>query len=154
MTIFEINHRVLFLDFDGVLHPLSPDLIMDSNLPLSELIAVHDFFRWVPLLADILRDHADVRIVVHSIWRLLATDAELRVALGPLTERFAGSTPRGPRWESIAWVITQNRLRNFRILDDSAEDFPPALPELILCDENEGIADALVQTRIREWLTS
>ena len=50
MTIFETNHRVLFLDFDGVLHPLSPDLIMDSNLPLSELIAVHDFFRWVPLV--------------------------------------------------------------------------------------------------------
>ena len=95
-----VNNRVIFLDFDGVLHPCPPDRIFEPILPLAELIRIDNMFRWVPLLAEILDGHKDVRIIVHSTWRLLASDEELRSVLGPLADRFAGSTPRAGRRQS------------------------------------------------------
>ena len=61
--------RVIFLDFDGVLHPrISPDKLF-----------VH-----VDRLSHVLKDHPDVKIVVSSSWRASHTIKQLCHFLGPL----------------------------------------------------------------------
>lgn len=65
--------RILFLDFDGVLHPGDPEFDGEK-------------FCWLPVLERLLIAHVDVRIVVHSSWRYDHTDAELKQLLGRLEQ--------------------------------------------------------------------
>lgn len=144
--------RVLFLDFDGVLHPISAMRWFEMRLPLETTIQRARLFRWTWILAEILDPYPDVQIIVHSSWRLLKTDFDLKGFLGPLENRFAGSTPRAQRWESVEWVVQQNLLSDYRILDDHAEEFPSGLNELIVCDSELGVYDEAVRRQVREWL--
>ncbi|MDB5763933.1 MAG: hypothetical protein JWQ21_2928 [Herminiimonas sp.] len=144
--------RILFLDFDGVLHPISVLRWFEMRLPLETIIQRARLFRWTWILAELLEPYPDVRIIVHSSWRLLKTDAELSTFLGPLSNRFTGSTPHVQRWESIEWVLQQNRLSDFRILDDHPEEFPLQLDELIVCDSELGVYDEAVRNQLMKWL--
>ena len=89
--------RLLFIDFDGVLHPLD-----DVHRP-------DGWFRWLPVLADLLAPWPDVRLVVHSSWRYDHSDAELRVLLGQLSSRVVGSVPRLPREQAIENFLQANK---------------------------------------------
>lgn len=66
--------RVLFLDFDGVLHPVPavPTNRVVNGKPVMRAIQVLPF-EWLPVLAQLLRPHPDVRLIVHSSWRLVHT---------------------------------------------------------------------------------
>lgn len=138
--------RILFLDFDGVLHPLH-EADEEAGGPCQ-------YFVWLPLLAQLLAPHTDVGIVVHSTWRYIYTDDELRRYLEPLGERVLGTTPRGPRHESIRWFLNANRwARNHLIVDDAPEEFAtPLPPELVVCDSRKGISDPAVQRALMGWL--
>lgn len=144
--------RVLFLEFDGVLHPMSASVRFAPVAPLKRRIQEAWLFRWAWILDELLEPYPDVSIVVHSNWRMLASDEELQSFLGPLALRFAGSTPRGKRWDSIAQVIQDNRLRDFKILDPLPECFPSALPQLIACDPEAGLQAFGVRRQLRNWL--
>jgi hypothetical protein len=144
--------RVLFLDFDGVLHPISALRWFEMRLPLESIIQRARLFRWAWTLHEMLEPYLDVRIVVHSTWRLLKTDAELQSFLGPLSSRFVGSTPRAERWESIEWFVQQNELSDYRILDDHPDAFPSELNELIVCDSELGVYDEAVRKKLQAWL--
>lgn len=135
--------RVLFVDFDGVLHPL-------EQAEASRLT----HFCWLPVLASALRLHVDVRIIVHSTWRYMYDDDELRMLLGPLGSRFVGATSRGPRFESIrGWLYANRACESYRVLDDDASEFPVPLPaELILCDCSSGVSAENVLSQLRSWL--
>lgn len=142
-------HRVLFLDFDGVLHPTSIGLGLDSN----EVIRT-GHFGWLPHLASVLRPHPDVVIVVHSTWRYNYDEDELRELLGAVGGRVVGATPRGPRYESITWWLQQNpSFASYRILDDEPVEFPDPLPaELVLCDPLRGVSSPEVLAALKDWL--
>lgn len=144
--------RTIFLDFDGVLHPLADTHWFELGLPLAKTIERGRLFRWSWPLAELLEDHSDVQIIVHSCWRNFMRDAELKALLGPLERRYAGATPRVDRWPSIQQVIIEKQLRNYCILDDRASEFPPDLAELILCDPEEGVYDFAVRDKVRNWL--
>lgn len=141
--------RVLFLDFDGVLHPALDE---DEVLPPGLVPCTH--FGWLPHLEQLLRPHPDVRVVVHSSWRYTHNAEELALLLGPLGKRFVGATPRAPRWESVNWFLHLNKqVKDFRILDDGASQFPnPPPPQLVLCDPHHGVSDPLVLQRLGRWL--
>jgi hypothetical protein len=141
--------RVLFLDFDGVLHPTMEDLDGDSDACIATPL-----FGWLPLLATALASHPDVGIVVSSTWRYTHDQDELRELLGPLRGRFLGATPRGPRYESIQWWLHLNPMfASHRILDDNPREFPtPAPKELIACHPHRGVSDSEVLAQLREWL--
>jgi hypothetical protein len=80
--------RVIFLDFDGVVHPQEdPDAA--------------GRMRWIPILVHLLAPAPDVSIIVHSTWRYQYTDGELKELLGELGNRFIGSAPRMPREQAI-----------------------------------------------------
>jgi hypothetical protein len=144
--------RVLFLEFDGVLHPASAVWRVAPVAPLKRTIQDAWLLRWAWVLDELLEGHDDVGIMVHSHWRLLAPDDELQTFLGPIAGRFIGTTPRLPRWQSIATVVDQHRLRHYRILDAVPEAFPPGLAELIACDPEAGLKDFRVHDRINAWL--
>ena len=130
--------RVLFLDFDGVLHP-GPDVTASPAL-----------WFWLPALAKVLEAHGDVRIVVHSTWRLDHSVDQLRVLLGGLGERVIDATPEGGRLESIErWLEAHNDVDSYRILDDDESAFFFPLPaELILCDPVHGIGGSKARKQL------
>jgi hypothetical protein len=146
--------RTIFLDFDGVLHPLSDTRWFELRLPLAVTIGRGRLFRWTWPLAELLEDHPDVEIIVQSSWRNFMRDPELKALLGPSERRYAGATPRVERWESIQQVIAEKQLQKYCILDDRASEFPHALPDLILCDSEEGVYDPAVRDKFREWLAN
>lgn len=139
--------RVLFVDFDGCLHPLSTGLT-SGGAPVKT-----PHFGWLPALAEALRGHDDVGLVVHSTWRYEYDVDELRGLLGSLGQRVIGATPRGPRLDSILWWTNLSQCTDYRILDDDASEFPsPPPPQLILCCPSTGVAAPAVLAALKKWL--
>jgi hypothetical protein len=135
--------RVLFLDFDGVLHPLE-----SASLGLQR-------FCWLPILDSLLNGHADLQIVIHSTWRYEYTEGELKALLGPLGSRFAGCVPRGARELAIETVLQANKsVQHHLVLDDDSREFSGTVLNLLLLDPQRGISDAKAQAAVREWLLS
>ena len=143
--------KTLFLDIDGVLHPASHGDRVDPYAPISDTIGKPALFCYAPLLADILAPH-DVAVIVHSSWRRFTREEDLRVMLGPLARYFGGTTPGGARYEGIRWLVQENGLTDYRILDDEPSEFPQELCELILCDPERGIEDSRVWAQLQAWL--
>ncbi len=135
--------RLLFLDFDGVLHP-------------SEQYRLIRHFIWTPKLEWLLERHPDVKVVVHSTWRYDHTDDELRALLGPLGSRFVGSAPRGPRAQAIESVLSANKgvVTSHLVLDDQAEDFEESGLSVLVLNGRDGISDPAAQLPLVEWLIS
>lgn len=137
--------RVLFIDFDGVLHRAG-----------NGLEDVGATFVWLPLLVAALAGHPDVVIVVHSTWRYQYTVAELKGLLVGLERHVIAAAPRGPRRESIPWFRQMHPgISSFRILDDEAKEFGSELPpELLLCEPSLGLTTPGVLEALQAWLTS
>jgi len=135
--------KILFLDFDGVLHA--------SEGPGPNMRQ----FVWLPILKEMLAGQQDLRIVIHASYRKTSTADFLRERLGFGKEICLGVTnPRLERWASIQdWVKGRPWVESFRILDDQAFEFPDPRPaELILCDGRRGLSDPEVQARLQEWI--
>lgn len=141
--------RVLFLDFDGVLHP-PPDTLTLSPLPVSGPC----LFGWLPHLVSILGPFPDVGVVVHSGWRYVHHDDELFDMLAGLQDRLLGSTPLRERYSSIqVWLTQHPTVTDFRILDDEPDEFPRPLPsQLIVCDPTVGVSGVEPTAELRAWL--
>lgn len=149
--------RGVFLDLDGVGHPVSAiedwrELnVHGADLPT--LIAKRDLFRWLPILAEALRDHEDVVIFVHSGWRSVADNLRMRQILGDLGDRYMGITPLDlGRYAGIRDVAQRAGLDQFLIIDDAKHEFPAECPELLLTDPELGLSEVAVQERLRGWL--
>ena len=143
--------RLIFLDFDGVLHPRSLRVI-DQDRGKGASIK-NGALCWLPVLESALERQCNVRIVVHSDWRLRYRDFELREMLGLLGERFLFSVPEGPRWRAINCIISAKRPRSWLILDDTIEEFPRPLPrELLICEPELGLSEMRVQEALKRWL--
>lgn len=136
--------RLLFLDFDGVLHPLAK----------VELLHPHGWFCWLPVLVEILAPWTDVKVVVHSSWRTHFTDSELRQLLGSLAPRFVGSAPHLHKPLAIESVLKVNKssVRAHVVLDDDARLLNHGALNLILCDPASGISAPDVQQKLVAWL--
>jgi len=110
---------ILFLDFDGVLHPMTaggPEKLFEGSQRLGQLLVKY------PCL----------KVVIHSSWRMARaayTEEDLWDFLeleDALRDRYLGVTPRTEpsRWESIlAWLREKNYRGDFVILDDMYTSF-------------------------------
>lgn len=129
---------ILFLDFDGVLHPFyrRSDLPDDENLPLA----------YLPRFESVLRDFPEVRVVVSSDWRHHHTLDELRLFFSPeLRSQIIGVTPRLDKgagdWtgyrqrEALAYLnsIGEPSSPWIAIDDDALNWLPDA--RLVLCND-------------------
>lgn len=118
---------ILFLDFDGVLHPLFPrtDRTHEEN----------QHFEGCSRLANVLdRVAPRIKIVVSSTWRYKRSMEELRSLVGPLGGRLIGMTPilnlqeDGTReLEAQQWLDTYTRNHARPIVRWCALDDVPSL---------------------------
>lgn len=131
---------ILFVDFDGVLHPQNKGAV----------------FTCTNVLWAILRLHPELRVVISSSWRWdrsLENMKRLMTANGgeDLACRIVGATPKlrhtiyaGCRQiECEAWLQT-NRLSEMAwlALDDMPELFDSGTPHLYLVDPRLGLTEA------------
>jgi len=136
---------ILFLDFDGVLHP-------ETTVASSEL------FCRLPLLQSVLDKHPEVEIVISSTWRLSRTVEQLRQLFSAhLAARIVGATPRldstnlvdslasYPRHrEVVGWLREQKRsYEEWVVLDDKPWLFRPFLPNLLVVPGETGLTPQL-----------
>jgi hypothetical protein len=144
---------ILFLDYDGVLHP---DPCRDPGL----------MFKQAPRLAQTLEAFPEVCIVLSTSWRTLRTEQELKLPLPPaLRARVIGVTPlfsefTSPRRlvpyrrqaECEQWLLEHDQIgRPWVALDDRPSWFEPMLESLIDCDARVGFDDMAAQ-RLRSAL--
>lgn len=134
--------RLIFLDFDGVLHEARGDL-EDAR-----------FFEWVPLLMEHIAPYPDVRVVVHSSWRHMHTPEELRGFMLGLDGRYLGAVPPGPRERAIREYLRQApQVRDYLVIDDSPDEFSRIRGRrLLICDPTTGLSAPDAQQRLSAWL--
>lgn len=136
-------HRIVFTDFDGVLH--------SAQGPNGRMLP----FEWVTILADELAAFTDVGVCVHSSWREQFADDYLRDFLGPLASRFAGAVPRGAKAAAIAQFLhAQPRIVDALVLDDEPDEVRNCGAMILPCDPQLGISCSQTRRRLRAWLRS
>jgi hypothetical protein len=125
--------RVLFLDFDGVLHPDPPS----NELPL---------FCRAKLLEEWLVQHPDVCVVISSTWRLKRSLEQLKDYFPTWQHRIVGMTPDIPldsfqrQVECEAWMRAHAApWTPWAALDDRLWNFRPFEKRLILVDRKTGL---------------
>lgn len=143
---------ILFLDFDGVLHP---------DYETYDLPDCQMFCR-LPQLERILRDFPNVDLVISSMWRYQFTLDQLRARFSPdialriigklpLSEYFDSSYVRARREREItSWLIDAERTaESWVALDDCAWHFHLYRDHLVVCNGYTGLndqAEALLRT--------
>ncbi|OGA36211.1 MAG: hypothetical protein A3G80_02390 [Betaproteobacteria bacterium RIFCSPLOWO2_12_FULL_62_13b] len=142
-----MRDRLLFLDFDGVLHPNFCD--------------PEDFFCLIPTILDsITAAPPDLKVVISSSWRFHHEYEGLKNFFPEqLQARLIGATGpaiagRHARYREInAFLDKLPRRVEWRALDDAKFEFPDHCPELILCDGRNGILKREHEILV-EWLRS
>ncbi len=134
--------RLIFLDFDGVLHEARGDL------------EEHQFFEWVPILAELIAPHPDVHVVVHSSWRHMHTAEELSSFMRGLEKRYLGAVPPGPRERAIRKYLRQlPHVRDYIVIDDIPGEFSRIRGRrLLICDPKTGLSAPDARRRLSSWL--
>ena len=137
---------ILFLDFDGVMHPAS-------------YIKGQQRFCNAPWLEAVLAKHP-LRIVVSSSWRFHYPMDQILGSMPPkLAQAVVGATGEahiGPwaRFHEIkAWLAQHAPLADWRAADDAVFEFPKPCPELIVCDPQDGFG-AKQAGELALWLQS
>jgi hypothetical protein len=110
------DRAVVFLDFDGVPHPVGVPAI-DEDF---RLIENPGLFVWLPILERLVAPHPTVGIIVSSDWRRLFDDATFIQLLGPLAARFVGVVEcyGASRSEEILAEVERRGLKGWVALDD------------------------------------
>jgi HAD domain in Swiss Army Knife RNA repair proteins len=140
-------NRIIYLDFDGVLHPTSP--------------VIDGLFSRAHLLEDLFTNiQSEVFIVVSSSWRfthsLAALQAKLPTTLAQRVINTTGTPIIGKfaRYQEIlAHASKLDPGTQWRALDDSYWEFPANCSELIRCNPNTGIGPKEI-TKLATWLSN
>ena len=146
---------VLFLDFDGVLHPETVPCF-DEHL---RYISHEDALCFIPILVDLLRHYPDLKIVVSSDWRGVFDDRNLQKLLGPLGERFIGvveSVSRS-RADEILAEAARRGVEQWLAIDDHpsvAVAREKGNERFIVCDPETGMSSTAVQEELKRKLTA
>lgn len=117
---------LIFLDFDGVLHPVD---------------AAHDSQRFRPesiTLVNRIADYVDARIVLSTAWRM---EGDLEKYNRWFKNRVIGATPinpldmgeKHPRYQEVLRYLRENQFQQvpWVAIDDKASHFPPHSPAFI-----------------------
>lgn len=125
---------LLFLDFDGVLHPAPP-----YNRDMGVFCHLERF-------EAVMREFSDWEIVISSSWREQFELDELRGFFSPdIACRIVGVTPVfltvacGRQREIERYLNTQSGATHWIALDDAAHEFEPGLSCLVVCQSEVGL---------------
>lgn len=160
---------VLFLDFDGVLHPTGA--VMGQNGP--ELSGYGSLFMWANPLVELLATHSHVQIVLSTSWVRHIQFEQVRDFLPmQLRRRVVGSTwhqiqtdptfskglpysywQDATRHQQVRRWVNVNRLRRWVALDDDADGWGDAdRDRLVQTKGDTGLSDTLTMLRLAELL--
>ena len=138
---------LVFLDFDGVMHPAGCE--------------TSRYFCNLAQFEAVLREHANVALVIASTWRHAYPLNEIKRNFSPdIAARIVGKTPAWEddgdehiRYREIREFLKHPKLAGIRwlALDDTQVEFPPGCPNLVLCDSARGF-DAAAADAFRERL--
>lgn len=143
------DDRVLFLDFDGVLHPAAVFQSRDELYLARNDIAL---FAWAPLLVRALTPYPDVRLVLSTSWVYALGFAEAKSWLPEeLQRRTVGSTldaRNGRNWNllsryaQIQRYVQRNDCRYWVAVDDDVWDWSEAHRDNLVATSGErGLAE-------------
>jgi len=137
-----VSKKVLFLDFDGVLHPTTHGSALLSQLPLLESAL----------------EGRDYSMVISSSWRFHMEMEDLKKHFSSSVQNKIGGVTGDAyigayaRFHEINAYAMQNGITNWRALDDSYWEFPQGCSQLIRCNPNSGLTQRELKTLI-EWLS-
>ncbi|MCF5802354.1 hypothetical protein GIV20_26090 [Pseudomonas tremae] len=160
----KINH-VLFLDFDGVLHP---DAVYLSRKGPT-LRADGELFMWAPVLVDILEPFPTISLVLSTSWvRQLGFKRAAAFLPLALSERVIGATwhssmakdwPDESKWDGrtrydqISRYASKAQLSHWLSLDDDPDGWgATALHRLVACDPDLGLSNLRTQQMLGDAL--
>lgn len=138
---------IIFLDFDGVLHPANAN--------------ADDFFCRRELFESAISTQPKVQIVISSTWREVMSLPDLKAFFSEkIRNKILGVTPTLDdeisaywRYEEIRlWIKRNQYAGNWLAIDDAVQEFPPACPQLIACDAQRGF-DASVANELSKALS-
>lgn len=145
---------ILFLDFDGVLHP------QHNGEPTPE----EDVFCHLPRFEAVMRDFPRVQIVITSMWRYDFSLDKLKAKFSPdIAERIIGTTrltdrtndtylPARREREILDWLADSGcETTPWLALDNAAWQFVQHKDQLVPCAWYVGLNEA-TEIRLREAL--
>lgn len=131
-----MGKAVLYLDFDGVLHPDAVFLVRRKV----ELRAEGELFMWSERLIDALKPHSAIDIVLSTSWvRSIGFDAAKKALPQNLRERVIGATwhsmmgagwPDKALWQvrsryhQIAADLSRRKIEDWLAIDDDTAGWP------------------------------
>lgn len=154
------NDRVLFLDFDGVLHP---DDVYRTQSGL-ELRAPGQLMMHAGILVAILKEFPQVRLSLSTSWVRILVYRRARAALPPELQAVTVSStwhsrmPKAPfegydmysRYHQIHAAVARAGLTNWLALDDDPyESWPDHDRRLIRTDPDLGLSSVPTQEELR-----
>lgn len=161
---------IIFLDYDGVLHPDA--VYLEKGRPV--LRAEGELFMWAPVLVDLLVDYPNVQIVLSTSWARVLRFSRAKAWLPDLlAAKVIGSTwhsrmslptemnPGGrvtwwddaTRYQQIRRYVVRAGLQNWLALDDQPTGWEECdRPNLIQTDSRTGLSDLKVQTLLAREL--
>jgi len=137
-----MSNKVLFLDFDGVLHPTTHGTVLLSQLPLLESTL----------------ESCDYTMVISSSWRFHMEMENLKKHFSSsVRNKIMGATGDAyigayARFHEINAYVLQHGIKDWRALDDSYWEFPQGCGHLIRCNPNSGLTQREVKV-LSEWLS-
>ena len=145
---------ILFLDFDGVMHPQYED----------QPVPIDVAFCHLPRFEAVMRDFPSVEIVISSSWREQFSLDQLRAWFSvDIAARITGTTTlpqhvEPPRlveqreWEIVTWLSQHNRSDEPWIaLDDATWQFKRFRDRVVACRAYVGF-DAVAESSLRAAL--
>jgi hypothetical protein len=157
--------QVVFLDFDGVLHPDAVYLSRQGPTLRSE----GELFMWAPVLVEILEPFTQVSLVLSTSWvRNLGFKRALSFLPARLRERVIGATWHSSmakdwadeskwdgrtRYDQISRYAARAQLADWVSLDDDPEGWgTTAQHRLVVCNPDSGLGDPYTQQSLIEAL--
>ena len=157
--------RVLFLDFDGVLHPDAVYL----NRQGPTLKAEGTLFMWAPILTNLLVDFPMISLVLSTSWvRHLGYKRALAYLPVELQQRVIGATWHSSmaknwmdenlwdgksRYDQICRYAARSQLGEWIALDDDIQGWAEdSAQRLIACTPDLGLSAAQTQAELRRCL--
>lgn len=145
-------NNALFLDFDGVLHPIGSAQFTQEG-PIKGV----GLFQWLPQLLEVISPYLKLKLVIHSSWRFVENSDEKLFQHLPteLVKRVCGTTDRNvcSRYASIVQYCLVNKIDRHIILDDEPNMFD-VHDNLIICNSKCGLSDLetvyALKTRLRK----
>jgi hypothetical protein len=155
--------RVLYLDFDGVLH--DEEVYWDVRRGIYLRTPGRELFEWMPILESLLAPHSDVRIVLSTSWvpmrgfnfakKCLSQSLKVRVVGSTFHKRYMRKDDFMylPRGVQIGQDLSRRNPRHWLAIDDDDIGWPRWLRNNLVCtDGASGISVPEIQYAISNWL--